>query len=59
MGERAEKLWVGDPGRLSPDERERFKDERLRLVWSRLDCFVIFLKSELRFLLKNKQKKVR
>lgn len=46
--------WVGEPGRLSPDERERFREERLRLVWSRFDCLVIFLNSELRFLLKSK-----
>lgn len=45
---------MGEPGRLSPDERERFREERLRLVWSRLDCLVIFLNSELRFLLKSK-----
>lgn len=53
MGERADKLWVGDPGRLSPEDRDRFREERLRLVWSRLDCFVIFLNRELRFLLKD------
>lgn len=53
MGERAERPWVGEPGRLSPDERERFKEERLRLVWSRLDCLVIFLKRELLFFLKG------
>lgn len=55
MGERAERLWVGDPGRLSPEDRERFKEERLRLVWSRLDCLVIFLNRELRFLLKERK----
>ncbi len=55
MGERAERLWVGEPGRLSPDERERFKEERLRLVWSRLDCLVIFLNRELRFLLQRQK----
>lgn len=54
VGERADRLWVGDPGRLSPEDRERFKDDRLRLVWSRLDCLVIFLNRELRFLLKDK-----
>lgn len=51
MGERAERLWVGEPGRLSPDDRERFREDRLRLVWSRLDCLVIFLNRELCFLL--------
>lgn len=55
MGERAVKLWVGEPGRLSPEERERFREERLRLVCSRLDCLVIFLKSELRFRLKSRR----
>jgi hypothetical protein len=51
VGERAERLWVGEPGRLSPDDRERFREDRLRLVWSRFDCLVIFLNNELRFLL--------
>jgi len=53
VGERAERLWVGEPGRLSPDDRERFKEERLLLVCSRLDCLVIFLKRELLFFLKG------
>lgn len=57
MGERAERLWVGEPGRLSPDDRERFKEERLRLVWSRLDCLVIFLNRELRFFLKRQSQR--
>ena len=35
VGERGERLCVGDPGRLSPEERERFREEKLRLVWSR------------------------
>lgn len=48
--------WVGEPGRLSPDDRERLREERLRLVWRRLDCLVIFLKRELRFFLTDKQK---
>lgn len=42
---------MGEPGRLSPDDRERFREERLRLVWSRFDCLVIFRNKELRFLL--------
>lgn len=58
MGERAERLWVGEPGRLSPDESERFKEERLRLVWSRLDCLVIFLNKELRFFLKKTKERI-
>lgn len=45
-------MWVGEPGRLSPDDRERFREDRLRLVWSRFDCLVIFLNNELRFLLR-------
>lgn len=47
---------MGEAGRLSPDDRERLRDERLRLVWSRLDCLVIFLNKELRFLLKSTKK---
>ena len=35
VGERGERLWVGDPGRLSPEDSERFREEKLRLVWSR------------------------
>lgn len=53
VGERADKLCVGDPGRLSLEDRERFREDRLRLVCSRLDCLVIFLNSELRFLLQE------
>lgn len=56
MGERAVRPWVGEPGRLSPDDSERFKEERLRLVCSRLDCLVIFLNRELRFLLRDVNK---
>lgn len=50
MGERADRLWVGEPGRLSPEDKERFREDRLRLVWSRFDCLVIFRNKELRFL---------
>ncbi len=32
MGERGERLCVGDPGRLSPEDSERFSEEKLRLV---------------------------
>lgn len=32
VGERGERLCVGDPGRLSPEDRERFSEEKLRLV---------------------------
>lgn len=46
---------MGEPGRLSPDDRERFKEDRLLLVWSKLDCLVIFLNRELRFLLKDRK----
>lgn len=35
VGERGDRLWVGEPGRLSPDEREWFRDEKLRLVCRR------------------------
>lgn len=48
---------MGDPGRLSLEDRDRFKEDRLRLVCSRLDCLVIFLNSELRFLLRDNNRK--
>lgn len=51
MGDRAGSPCVGEPGRLSLDDSERFSDDSERLVCSRFDCFVIFRKSELRFLL--------
>lgn len=51
MGERAGRPWVGDPGRLSLEDSERFSDDSERLVCSRFDCFVILRKRELRFLL--------
>lgn len=54
VGERADKLCVGEPGRLSLEDRDRFREDRLRLVCSRLDCFVIFLNNELRFLLQDR-----
>lgn len=56
VGDRADKLCVGDPGRLSLEDRDRFKEDRLRLVCSRLDCFVIFLNRELRFLLQEEKR---
>lgn len=55
MGERAGSPWVGEPGRLSLDDSERFNDDSERLVCSRFDCFVILRKRELRFLLGDKQ----
>lgn len=42
---------MGEPGRLSLDDKDRFKEDSDRLVCSRFDCFVIFRKRELRFLL--------
>ena len=57
MGERADRPWVGEPGRLSPEDRERFKDDRLRLVCNRLDCLVIFRNRELHFLLQERERK--
>lgn len=54
VGERADKLCVGEPGRLSLEDRDRLREDRLRLVCSRLDCFVIFLNNELRFLLRDR-----
>lgn len=48
MGDRGDKLCVGEPGRLSPDDRDRFKQEKLRLVWSKGEgCLASFLKSDL------------
>lgn len=35
VGERGERLWVGEPGRLSPDDREWLREEKLRLVCRR------------------------
>lgn len=44
-----ERLWVGEPGRLSLDDREWWRpEEKLRLVCSTDDCFEIFLKSDFR-----------
>lgn len=44
-----ERLWVGDPGRLSLDDREWWRpEEKLRLVCSTEDCLEIFLKSDFR-----------
>lgn len=51
MGERAGSPCVGEPGRLSLEDSERFREDSERLVCSRFDCFVIFRKRELRFLL--------
>lgn len=47
---------MGEPGRLSPEDSERFRDDRLRLVCSRLDCLVIFRNRELRFLLQGRKR---
>lgn len=55
MGERAGNPWVGEPGRLSLEDSERFSDDSERLVCSRFDCFVILRKRELRFLLGDKE----
>lgn len=44
-----ERLWVGEPGRLSLDDKEWWRpDEKLRLVCNTDDCFEIFLKSDFR-----------
>lgn len=48
MGDRGDKLCVGDPGRLSPDDSDRFRQEKLRLVWSNGEgCLASFLKRDL------------
>lgn len=55
VGDRGDRLWpcVGEPGPLSPDDNERLREERLRLVWSRDACLVIFRNRELLFLLQR------
>lgn len=35
MGERGDRLWVGEPGRLSPEDSERLREEKLLLVCRR------------------------
>ena len=42
---------MGEPGPLSPEDRERLREERERLVCSRDACLVIFLNNEFLFLL--------
>lgn len=54
MGERADRPCVGEPGRLSLEDKERLREDRLWLVCSRLACLVIFRNRELRFLLWGK-----
>lgn len=51
VGLRGDRLCVGEPGPLSPDDRERLSEDRLRLVWRSDACLVIFLKSDVLFLL--------
>lgn len=51
VGLRGDRLCVGEPGPLSPDDSERLSDDRLRLVCSSEACLVIFLKSDVLFLL--------
>lgn len=46
-------MCVGDPGPLSPEDRERFREDRLRLVWRRDACLVIFLNRDVLFLLRD------
>lgn len=54
VGERGERLWVGEPGRLSPDDSEWLREEKLRLVCRRGEgCMAKRLKRERR-LEKNK-----
>lgn len=49
VGERGERLCVGEPGRLSPDDSEWLSDVKLRLVWSRGDgCMAKRRKSDRR-----------
>lgn len=46
-------MCVGDPGTLSPDDTERFKEDKLRLVCRRDACLVIFRNREFLFLLQE------
>ena len=49
-----DRLWVGEPGRLSLDDRDWWRpEEKLRLVCSTDDCFEIFLKSDFRLGVRN------
>lgn len=54
MGLRGDRLCVGEPGPLSPDDSERFREDRLRLVCSSDACLVIFLNRDVLFLLPGK-----
>lgn len=42
---------MGEPGTLSPEDTERFREDRLRLVCSRDACLVILRNREFLFLL--------
>lgn len=49
-----DRLWVGEPGRLSLEDRDWWRpEEKLRLVCSTDDCFEIFLKSDFRLGVRN------
>lgn len=57
VGERGERLCVGDPGRLSPEDSERFSEEKLRLVCkSGEGCMAKRLNTERRLERKKKLK---
>lgn len=56
VGLRGDRLCVGEPGPLSPDDRERLSEDRLRLVWRSDACLVIFLKSDVLFLLARQRR---
>lgn len=49
-------MWVGEPGPLSPEDSERFREDRLRLVWRRDACLVIFLNRDVFFLLRDNKR---
>lgn len=49
VGERGDRLCVGEPGRLSPEDRERLREVKLRLVCSRGEgCMAKRLNTDLR-----------
>lgn len=58
VGERGERLCVGEPGRLSPEDREWLREEKLRLVCRSGDgCMAKRRKRERRLQNTKKEKK--
>lgn len=53
VGLRGDRLCVGEAGPLSPDDSERLRDDRLRLVCSSDACLVILRNRDVLFLLQT------